>query len=67
MKRHKRWRVFYIFLMIVVYGLLIPGQLLLWIVDETSFPYQIIIYIIAVPFIRKQHLRYLDEKAKIEG
>jgi len=53
--------------MIVVYGLLIPGQLLLWIVDETSFPYQIIIYIIAVPFIRKQHLRYLDEKAKIEG
>lgn len=61
-KQYKGWHIFYVCLMIAIYGFYVPGSLLLWFTGIDGFPYQIIVAIFAVHFVKKQHMKFLRER-----
>ncbi|MGY3717835.1 hypothetical protein ACWE42_20185 [Sutcliffiella cohnii] len=60
-KRERKWRRFYLFVMIMIYGLVIPLALSLFFVGE-SFPLIPIFVGIALPFMRNNHLKQIRQQ-----
>lgn len=61
-KKEKRWRRFYVFLYILIYGIITPLSLLLFFTSDESFPYFIIPVVIALPAMKHNHIQKIREK-----
>lgn len=62
--KEKRWKRIYLFLFILVYGLAIPINLLVFLTLEgESFPFVMILVGVILPIIKKQHI----ERLRTEG
>lgn len=60
--KEKRWRLFYKILMIIIYAVVIPLALLLFIMLDENIPWGVIIAAIALPFMRKKHLNQIRKQ-----
>ncbi|MBS4210371.1 hypothetical protein [Bacillus sp. FJAT-50079] len=62
MNREKKWKRFYLFLMIFFYGIFTPVSFAEWLFADGKFPYTVIIVGIALPAMRKNHLMKLQQQ-----
>lgn len=62
-KKEKRWRRFYLFLMIFIYAIFIPVTVLEWVVGDGRFPITAVVVGIGLPMIGKNHIQQLQTKA----
>jgi hypothetical protein len=61
-KKEKHWRRVYLFLYILIYGMVAPLSLILFFAGEESFPFFIIPVVIALPVMKQNHIRKIREK-----
>jgi hypothetical protein len=61
-KKEKRWRRVYLFLYILIYGMVAPLSLILFFTGEESFPFFIIPVVIALPVMKQNHIQKIREK-----
>lgn len=55
--KEKRWRKFYFFLMLFFYIIYVPFSLVDWLFLDGKFPIIALFVGVALPFMRKNHLR----------
>ncbi|WP_433746756.1 hypothetical protein [Falsibacillus pallidus] len=60
-KKEKRWRRFYLFIIIFFYAIYVPVSLLDWVNGE-GFPITVFTVGIALPLLRKNHLKQIQAK-----
>lgn len=58
--REKRWRRFYLFLMLFIYVIYVPFSFLEWIFLDGKIPFVAILIGVALPFMRKNHLNNIQ-------
>ncbi|MBM7581064.1 hypothetical protein [Jeotgalibacillus terrae] len=61
MKKYKRWKRFYMILMIM-FGILIPVELMLWLAGSESFPLASIGIGATLYAYRKHHLQQMESQ-----
>jgi hypothetical protein len=61
-KKEKRWRRFYLFLMIFFYVVYVPVSVLEWLLGDGSMPVTAVVVGIALPYMRKNHLHQIQMK-----
>lgn len=61
-KKENRWRRVYLFLYILIYGMVAPLSLILFFTREESFPFFIIPVVIALPVMKQNHIQKIREK-----
>jgi hypothetical protein len=61
-KKEKRWRRVYLFLYILIYGMVAPLSLLLFFAGGESFPFFIIPVVLALPVMKQNHIQKIREK-----
>ncbi|GAA0465727.1 hypothetical protein [Alkalibacillus silvisoli] len=61
-KSEKRWRRFYMILMLFIYIIVVPVMAIDWLGGSGGFPYTAIIVGTALPLIRKNHLNAIRHK-----
>ncbi|GLI82657.1 hypothetical protein ANABIO32_03440 [Rossellomorea marisflavi] len=61
-KKEKRWRRFYLFLMIFIYAIFIPVTVLEWVAGDGRFPITAVAVGFGMPLIRKNHIQQLRTK-----
>jgi hypothetical protein len=59
-KKEKRWRRFYLILMIFFYVIFVPVSVLEWIGADGGFPITAIAVGVALPYMRKNHLNQIQ-------
>ncbi|PPA68653.1 hypothetical protein [Jeotgalibacillus proteolyticus] len=64
MKKHKRWKRIYLFLMIFFYVIFVPVTVGEWLLGDGGFPFTAIAVGVALPMIRKNHLTQLEQGAR---
>ncbi|GEN44517.1 hypothetical protein [Alkalibacillus haloalkaliphilus] len=60
-KSEKRWRRFYLILMLFIYIIYVPVTVIDWLGGSGSFPYTAFIVGIGLPLIRKNHLNSIQQ------
>lgn len=60
--KEKKWRRSYLFIMILVYGLVIPVMLFEWLVLEGKFPLAGFVIGFALPAMRRNHLTKIRQE-----
>ena len=58
--REKRWRRFYLFLMLFIYVIYVPASFLEWIFLGEKIPFVAIFIGVAIPFMRKNHINNIQ-------
>ncbi|MFC4558648.1 hypothetical protein ACFO3D_10550 [Virgibacillus kekensis] len=66
-KSEKRWRRFYLTLMIFIYAVYVPVTLIEWLAGGGGIPYTAVIVGIALPYMRKNHIESIREKEGKSG
>jgi hypothetical protein len=61
-KKEKRWKRFYLFLMIFFYAIFVPVSVLEWFAGDGGLPITAVVVGIALPFMRKNHLHQIQMK-----
>jgi predicted permease len=61
-KKEKRWRRFYLFLMIFFYAIYVPVSVLEWLLGDGGLPITAVVVGIALPYMRKNHLHQIQMK-----
>lgn len=61
-KTEKKWRRFYLILMIVIYGIFVPVTVIEWLAGGGGVPYTAVVIGIALPVMRKNHIHTIREK-----
>ncbi|ALX47199.1 hypothetical protein [Lentibacillus amyloliquefaciens] len=61
-KSEKRWRRFYLILMIFIYAIYVPVTVTEWLAGTGSFPITAIVVGVGLPLGRINHLRVIREK-----
>lgn len=62
-KKEKRWRRFYLILMIFIYAVFVPVTVLEWLFGDGRFPLTAIVVGTALPMMRKNHINQIQSKA----
>ncbi|MBU5214813.1 hypothetical protein M3685_25190 [Heyndrickxia oleronia] len=60
-KQERKWRRIYFWLMIFIYCIYGPVEILEYVLDDGNFPLSFIFVGLAIPFIRKNHLNKFNE------
>ncbi|OAT84729.1 hypothetical protein A6P54_20900 [Bacillus sp. MKU004] len=58
-KKEKRWRRFYLFLMIFFYVIYVPVSVIEWLAGEGGIPLTALVVGIALPYMRKNHIEQI--------
>ncbi|RDI37950.1 hypothetical protein [Falsibacillus pallidus] len=61
-KKEKRWRRFYLIMMIFIYAIFVPVSILEWLGGDGSLPITAVVVGGALPAIRKNHLQQIQAK-----
>ena len=61
-KKEKRWRRFYLFLMIFFYVIYVQVSVLEWLLGDGGLPVTAVVVGIALPYMRKNHLHQIEMK-----
>lgn len=61
-KTEKKWRRFYLILMIVIYGFFVPVTVIEWLAGDSGVPYTAVVIGLALPVMRKNHIHTIREK-----
>ncbi|MBS4175856.1 hypothetical protein [Bacillus sp. FJAT-49736] len=61
-KREKRWRRFYLILLIFIYAVFVPVSVLEWLIGDERFPLTAIVVSFGLPMLRKNHIKSIREK-----
>lgn len=61
-KREKRWRRFYLILMLFIYVIFVPVSVLEWLIGEGKFPLTAIVVGFGLPMMRKNHINTIRSK-----
>lgn len=61
-KSEKRWRRFYLILMIFIYAIFVPITVIEWLAGGGSIPYTAVIVGVGLPIMRKNHINAIREK-----
>jgi hypothetical protein len=61
-KKEKRWRRFYLFLMIFFYAIYVPVSIIEWLARDGGLPLTAVVVGIALPYMRKNHLHQIQIK-----
>ncbi|MBH0163214.1 hypothetical protein [Fictibacillus sp. 26RED30] len=61
-KKEKRWRRVYFLLYLLIYGLVAPLSLILFVIGEESFPFFIIPVVLALPAMKNNHIQKIRER-----
>ncbi|GAE94474.1 hypothetical protein JCM21714_3634 [Gracilibacillus boraciitolerans JCM 21714] len=56
-QREKKWRIFYLVLMLFIYLIYIPINIYEWLVQSSGFPITAFVLFFALPLMRYNHLR----------
>lgn len=60
--REKRWRRFYLFLMLFIYVIYVPFSFIEWIFLDGKIPFVAILIGVSLPFMRKNHLQRIQSE-----
>jgi len=61
-KTEKRWRRFYLILMIFIYAVFVPVTVIEWLAGTGGFPITAVVVALGLPLMRKNHLNSIKEK-----
>ncbi|GGK08600.1 hypothetical protein GCM10007063_33760 [Lentibacillus kapialis] len=61
-KSEKRWRRFYLILMIFIYAIYVPIAVVEWLAGTGGFPITAVVVGVGIPLMRKNHLNSIKEK-----
>lgn len=61
-KSEKRWRRFYLILMIFIYVIYVPVTVVEWLAGSGGFPITAVVVGFGLPLMRKNHLNSIREK-----
>ncbi|MCC5804408.1 hypothetical protein [Rossellomorea vietnamensis] len=61
-KKEKRWRRFYLLLMIFFYAIYVPVSILEWLAGDGGIPITAVVVGMALPYMRKNHLQQIQVK-----
>ncbi|MBM7588267.1 hypothetical protein JOC86_004864 [Bacillus pakistanensis] len=62
-KKEKRWRIFYLCLMIFFYAIYVPVSVLMWLIGDEGFPITAVAVGIGLPIMRKNHIQQIQSRA----
>ncbi|WP_430784492.1 hypothetical protein VBD025_08600 [Virgibacillus flavescens] len=58
----KKWRRFYLILMIFIYAIYVPVTVFEWLAGDGGLPYTAVIVGFGLPIMRKNHLQSIRQK-----
>lgn len=61
-KSEKRWRRFYLILMIFIYAIFVPVTVIEWLAGSGGFPITALVVGVALPLMRKNHVNSIRQK-----
>ncbi|MFD2760681.1 hypothetical protein [Lentibacillus juripiscarius] len=61
-KSEKRWRRFYLVLMIFIYAIFVPVTVIEWLAGSGGFPITAIVVGLGLPLMRKNHMNSIRVK-----